>query len=434
VVSTTPLQIVELRATNVKRLVAVTIRPDEHGNLVVLSGRNGAGKSSVLDAIAMALGGGKQIPAEPIRRGADHAEVVVDLGDLIVRRTFTPAGGGTLVVSNREGARFQSPQTMLDRLVGALSFDPLAFSREEPKRQAETLRALVGLDFTTADADRERIYAERTAVNRRVATLRARFEAMPLHEGVPAEPVDVADVARQLQEAQTANAEAGEQRRAIERAREDVAGRRDRVATLRKQLALAEEHLRSGEEAVATLEGRVAEAKDVDTAPLLAQIRDAEATNRKVRENQQRASVAAEHTLAEAESTTLTESIAALDREKAAAIAAAAMPVPGLGFSAAGAVTLNGLPLEQASAAERLRVSVAIGIAMNPRLRVLLIRDASLLDTESMRMVAEMAKSSGCQLWIERVEADDFTSVVIEDGAVADITPAEASPAAAAAN
>lgn len=120
-----PLQIVELRASNVKRLTAVTIRPDEHGNLVVLSGRNGAGKSSVLDAIAMALGGREQIPAEPIRRGADRAEVVVDLGELVVRRTFTPSGGGTLVVSNRDGARFQSPQTMLDALVGRLTFDPL---------------------------------------------------------------------------------------------------------------------------------------------------------------------------------------------------------------------------------------------------------------------------------------------------------------------
>ena len=143
--SSPPLTIVELRASNVKRLVAVTIRPDHQGNLVVLGGANGAGKTSVLDAITMALGGREQIPPEPIRRGAEHAEIVVDLGEIVVRRTFTAAGGGSLTVSNKEGARFQSPQTLLDKLYGTLSFDPLAFARQDPKTQAETLRKLLGL-------------------------------------------------------------------------------------------------------------------------------------------------------------------------------------------------------------------------------------------------------------------------------------------------
>lgn len=79
-------------------------------------------------------------------------------------------------------------------------------------------------------------------------------------------------------------------------------------------------------------------------------------------------------------------------------------------------VTLNGLPLDQASAAERLRVSVAIRLAMNPRLRVLLIRDANLMDRESMRLVAEMARAAGAQLRLERVEVDDQATVLIEDG------------------
>jgi hypothetical protein len=125
----------------------------------------------VLDAIAMAFGGRDQIPAEPIRRGVDRAEVVVDLGEILVRRTFTAVGGGQLVVSNREGARFQSPQSMLDALVGRLSFDPLAFAREKPARQAEILRELVGLDLAPLDARRAVVYAERTAVNKRAASL-----------------------------------------------------------------------------------------------------------------------------------------------------------------------------------------------------------------------------------------------------------------------
>lgn len=413
----TPLHILELRVENLKRLRAVQITPD--GDLVVLSGQNGAGKSSVLDAIAMALGGGSQIPAEPIRRGADRAEVVVDLGEIIVRRTFTAAGGGQLVVSNREGARFQSPQSMLDALVGRLSFDPLAFAREKPSRQAEILRELVGLDLAPLDAKRAELYAERAAVNKRAASLRARFEAMPQHEA-PAEPVDVGELAEQLKAAQLQNQENARQLAALVSARDTLATRQNRVATLRAELAKAEEAVRSSAEAVQNLEAKTSGMKEADTAALLEQIRGAESINRLVRENHQRAAVAGEHAVVERQAGALTQEIEAIDQQKADAIAAARMPVPGLGFGADGVVTLNGLPLDQASAAERLRVSVAIGLAMNPRLRVLLIRDASLLDRESMRQVAELARAAGAQLWVERVEVDDQTTVLIEDGQVAD--------------
>lgn len=424
-----PLQIVELRASNVKRLVAVTIRPDEHGNLVVLSGANGAGKSSVLDAIAMALGGADQIPAEPIRRGEDRAEIVVDLGEMVVRRTFTASGGGALTVTTRDGARFQSPQTLLDKLVGRLSFDPLAFSREAPKRQAEILRELLGLDLRAADAERDRIYADRTVVNREVDSLQKRLDAMPQHADAPAEPVDVAQVARELQAAESVNrtkAQAADQVTRADFRRKELAREVDRV---RARLREAEEALERGEQDYSRLCAESAAIVEVETAPLLVQIRDAEQVNRKVRENHQRAQMATDLAEARAKSTKLTEQIGLVDRAKADAIAAAAMPVPGLGFAAAGAVTLNGLPLEQASAAEKLRVSVAIGLAMNPRLRVLLIRDASLLDAASMRLVAEMAQAAKAQVWVERVaDPGEGVGIVIEDGQVRGAEAVEASP------
>lgn len=420
-----PMQIVELRATNTKRLKAVTIRPDADGNLVVLSGRNGAGKTSVLDAIAMALGGREQIPAEPIRRGADHAEVVVDLGDLIVRRTFTAAGGGTLTVSNRDGARFQSPQTMLDALVGRLSFDPLAFSREDPKRQAETLRQLVGLDTAKLDARRAALYQERTATNRQVDAMRARADAMPKHGDAPAAPVSVAELSERLQAANRRNKEVEGFRANLKRAAVEVSAQAITVKDLREQLAAAERDLAKSEAILAALEASASEFVEVPTAPILQQLRDAEALNRKVRENEQRAAAEAAHADLRSVSDGLTAQIKDIDAQRAAAIASAKMPVPGLGFDAAGGVTLNGLPLEQASGAERLRVSVAIGLAMNPRLRVLLIRDASLLDRDGMRMVAEMAAEAGAQLWLERVEVGAETTVVIEDGEVVAPDPHE---------
>src|SRR5216684_2951230 len=104
------LKIVSLVAENFQRLRAVAIHPDG-SPIVRLAGRNAQGKTSVLESIAATLGGERLCPAVPIRRGEDHAEVTVDLGDVIVTRRWTAGGGSALWVKSREGARFPSPQS-----------------------------------------------------------------------------------------------------------------------------------------------------------------------------------------------------------------------------------------------------------------------------------------------------------------------------------
>ena len=124
------MNIVKLQAENIKRIVAVEIKPD--GALVQITGRNGAGKSSVLDAIWWALAGERSHQSAPIRKGADTARIKLDLGEVVVTRHFAKREDDSVVtritVENAEGARFPSPQKMLDSLLGSLAFDPLAFA------------------------------------------------------------------------------------------------------------------------------------------------------------------------------------------------------------------------------------------------------------------------------------------------------------------
>lgn len=398
-----PLTIVKLTASNVKRLRAVTIAPD--GNLVVLSGRNGQGKTTVLDCIEYAIGGKDVICAEPVRRGEDSAEIVCDLGDLVVRRRFVAGGGTTVEVTDRNGLRFPSPQKVLDELYGRLSFDPLAFARQAPKEQMETLRGLLGLDFSESDRRHEALFGERTLVNRELKAVEARLKALPELPNTPASPVSAADLVAEIQRAQARNAE-------VTRKRDRLAAIEARAKALQAELdALGEEWKRISAEDLTT----------IDTAPMTQRLGEVEQINNRVRHNAQRTELAREVDSKQAKSEELTKQIDAVKASKAERIAAAKMPVPGLGFGESG-VTLNGLPLQQASAAEQLRVSVAIGIAMNPRLRVLLIRDASLLDHDSMRLVAEMARDAGAQLWLEVVHDAGIPSVVIEDGMVKEVT------------
>jgi DNA repair exonuclease SbcCD ATPase subunit len=420
-------RIVKLEAENVKRLRAVSITPE--GSVVTIRGENGQGKTSVLDAIEYALAGEKTHPAEPIRRGAEKARVLLETDDgLVVERRWT-AKGTYLEVRTKDGAKYSSPQKMLDGLVGRLSFDPLAFMREKPERQAEVLRQLVGVDTTLLDAKRRQTFDARTDVNRRVAATKARLDATPVVDA-PDAPQSLADLLAE-QEQLHAQRDANEgKRRALSAAKERyreverrIAAGKGEIARLEKALADARALLAADEGDLATAEqhGKALRSEvealiDPDLDAMAARLRDVEVVNDRVRQKKARATLAGELAGAEAEAAKLSAQIDEIDVQKAAVLEQAAFPVQGLGFGE-GTVTFNGLALSQASAAEQLRVSVAIGAAANSKLRVMLVRDGSLLDSRSMRHLAELAEQHGLQVWIE-VVGKGGVGVVIEDGQV----------------
>lgn len=434
------MKILRLTAENIKRLSVVEIQPDG-SPVIVIGGKNGAGKSSVLDSIAMALGGADLIPGRPVRAGQTKAKVQVDLGDLIVTRTFTEAGGGTLVVANKDGARYPSPQAMLDKLIGRLSFDPLEFERMPPKQQRDTLRALVGLDTTGLDSDIKALYDERTVINRQVKQQEGQLAGMALYKDAPTEPISLSslsaeleaadqtrellDVARRAYEAQQAVVDGA--RRMVERHQADAAGVRRRIAELQRQLSDVETSERAALAQLDTDEqaleetreqGAAAKAALIDHAPIRERIKASEMVNAKVRANAGRVAFEAGIEQQRKASKALSEEIGKLEAEKQARLAGVTFPVPGLSISDDG-VTMNDLPFEQASQAQRLRASVAIGLALNPKLKVLLVREGSALDSDSMKLLAELAADADAQVWLERVaESKDGVSVLIEDGAV----------------
>ena len=131
------MKIIRLTAENVKKLKVVDITPV--GNMVQVTGKNGSGKTTVLDSIWWALGGKEGIQSVPIHTGEKKARIRLDLGEFVVERKFTPSGT-TITVSNSDGAVYPSPQAMLDSLLGGRSFDPLAFSRMSPRAQFDELK------------------------------------------------------------------------------------------------------------------------------------------------------------------------------------------------------------------------------------------------------------------------------------------------------
>ncbi len=71
------MNIIELQINDIKRISAVEIDPVT-GELVILTGDNAQGKSSVLDAIVFALS--NQGLDDPIRHGRPSGSITVKLG------------------------------------------------------------------------------------------------------------------------------------------------------------------------------------------------------------------------------------------------------------------------------------------------------------------------------------------------------------------
>jgi hypothetical protein len=413
---------------------------------VQIRGANGAGKSSVLDSIAAAIGGERLCPEVPIRRGETTAHVTVELDDMVVTRRWT-GKGSYLEVTNKEGAVYKSPQKILDALVGALSFDPAGFLRLEPAKQLRLASTLVGLDTADLDAERSRTFSDRTVTNREAERLAAQIPEAPVGE-VESEEESIAERLEEIGWAEETKRTNDRKRAGLVILREkhkETAGAivklksalAERIAELKAEIVTLEGKIatlaESSKAEVSGLEARLADLTeaekvaasevaaliDPDVAALRASAKGIEDRNARVRQAKTRASKLAALAAKRLESDEMTARLAAIEAERVDRIAAARFPVDGLGFGI-GCLTLNGLPFEQASSAEQLRVSLAMGLALNPKLRVILIRDGSLLDEKSLALVAEIAGKADAQVWLEVVASDGATGVLIEDGVVAE--------------
>jgi len=451
------MRIVSLSAENIKRLKVVEITPK--GDVVQITGRNASGKSSVLDSIMYALGGEKSIPGKPVREGCDKAKIKLNLGTVVVERRFTPSGT-TISVTSADGATYKSPQKMLDDLLGALTFDPLAFSRQKPRDQFDTLRKLVNLpiDIDALNAANQNDYEYRTEINRQTKQFRTQAEAIRVPDSTPVEPEDESAFLDGIERAGTVNADIQRRQANREKAVKDVADLRaravavrdaflnatseagERITDLQKQIEdikarlqrdakAADESAAASESAANALEAKLLSApllpEPVSISDLRTKLDAAKIRNVAVAERKRREALLEQAQQSEAVAKSLTDAMEVRDKQKEDAIKAATMPVSGLGFGS-DHVTYNGIPFDQASSAEKLRVSAAIAMAGNPKLRVIRIQDGSLLDEDGLKIISDMAAEKDYQVWLEAVDSTGKVGIYMEDGEVAAVNEAKA--------
>jgi len=416
-------RLVELRAQNFLRLKAVDLRPGGTGKVMEITGANGDGKTSVLRALWSALKGKSAAPPVAVRAGAPEGTLRLDLGRATVERTITPGANGeeawTLKVTLANGRRLTNkPQGFLDALVGeGLWLDPMEFVRwpgaAGDKQRADSIKRLVpGFDFDANAEHRATAFAERTDWNRDARRERDAALAITLPEGPEPEAVDVAATLRDIEAKEKENSTIAERKRRREEASDHVDKLDDEIEQLQARLVSLK---KQRDEFQAKLAAAPALPEPHDLTSSRARVALAAATNEARQLFAMRRRHEASAAEYEAAAAKLTERIDALDKAKADAIAAAKLPISGLAFDGE-RVTLNGLPFQQASTAEKIRTAMAVAMATAGDLKVVMIDEGSELDSKSLKLVGDMVKDTPFVVLVCRVDESGERGLVIEDG------------------
>lgn len=397
-------------------LVRLTFK---NGEMCVIGGKNAQGKSAVLKAFEALMGGKRAIPADPVKHGAKACEILADLGAYTAKLAITTKGGPKLTVKTRKGEPVQAPMTLFNGFCSHVGFRPLAFMGMDRHEQAEVLMKLARLDFAEVDAEYDDVFRQRREVGRDVTALEGQVAGLPFDDDAPGEVVNVAALVEQVRKASDSN-------RARWDAKNNLSTKEATLATLAQSITEVEAKLSflkdSHQSLLKDIErhtSEFAELKEIDTEPLQKQIDKAETTNNAVRANQAHLNAKARLDKEQDKHVQLSSRLDRLKMEKADALAHATFPVEGLGLDEDNLPTFNGISTENISGAEQLHVSAAVGLALNPKLKVLLIDDGEKLDMDSLKQMAEFAKKNDAVLIMTRVSTGDECTVEIVDGEIA---------------
>lgn len=422
------MKIIKLTSQNVKNLKAIEISPD--GNVVRLSGKNGAGKSAVLDSIFCALTGTRL--DDPIRHGEEKAEVTIDMGEFKVRKRWTEKGE-YLEVFNADGDKKQSPQTFLDSVIGKLSFDPLSFQGMKQKEQWEILRSMVGLDFSDLAEQQKKVYDERTILNSKikgsVAILSGLEAPSPSTPDVELTFTDELEKINAIRDRRAFYLSAVDARVDLEgdigEITRGISEREQRIAQLTEEiesLKIERQGFKAKYDAIVVpsevTENQITAAevslKDIENKNVL--IRSAKRYREEIKNGEK----------LRQESDKLTQEIERIEQDKSTRISNAKYPIEGLLLSD-DCVIFNGIPFSRLSTGQQIRVSTAIAMKLNPKLKIILIREGSLLDASGKAEIFSIAKDNDYQIFIEEVDETGEVGFFIQDGSITKIDGKDAS-------
>lgn len=405
---TEPVKINELLIENVKRVKAVQFEPSADG-LTIIGGRNGQGKTSVLDAIAWALGGNNYKPSVPERDGAlvpPNLHIELSNGLIVERK----GKNSTLKVTDPNGNK--SGQQLLNEFVSTLTLDLPKFINGSDKDKADSLLKILGIGDVLAQLDTKenQLYAQRTEVGRIADRKKKAADEMPMYPNVPKEPVSATELIKQQQEILARNGE-------NERKRQDAARYEQILAEAQIAFDEAKAALQKAEQDCLTARKSAEDLHDESTAELEKNLAEIEALNIKIRANSTKEAAEVEANNLQQEYDGLTGQIESVREERSKLLDSAELPLPGLSVKD-GKLIYNNMPWDGMSGSDQLKVATAIVRKLNPQCGFVLMDKLEQMDLETLQEFGAWLKQERLQVIATRVSTGDECSIIIEDGMV----------------
>lgn len=411
------VKIAALEAENVKRIKAVALTPSPTG-LTIVGGNNNQGKTSVLDALAWALGGEKFRPTAAVRDGAlapPHLKVILSNGVVVERK----GKNSSLTVTDPTGQR--SGQQLLNAFVEPLALDLPRFMQASDKDKADTLLNIIGVGDALTGLDREikALYDRRTVIGQIGAQKRHAAEELTEYPDAPSEPVSAIELIQQQQEILLHNADNQRKRMKLAQLEEQEKQLGRRVQELSQELETVEHQLTAVQQDVQDATKTVAQLQDESTAELEQSIRNVEEINRQVSANLAKSKAQDEAERYAQEYTALTEQIKAKRTARMDLLNGADLPLTGLGVED-GSLTYNGKHWQDMSGSDQLRVATAIVRRLNPDCGFVLLDKLEQMDLATLAEFGSWLQAEGLQAIATRVSTGGECQIIIEDGRVKD--------------
>ena len=407
------MKINKLEIENVKRVKAVKIEPTQNG-LTVIGGRNNQGKTSVLDAIAWALGGDKYRPSQAQREGSvipPTLHIVMNNG-LVVERKGKNSDLKVLDPDGRKGG-----QQLLNEFVEQLALDLPKFMDASDREKAQTLLNIIGVGdkLTELEKQEKELYNRRLAIGQ-VADQKEKFaKEQTYYPDAPKELVSPIELIKKQQEILARNGENQRKRDNLETINYKVHSLQKQIEDLQKQLETALNDKRIAEMSACDL-------KDESTAELEESITNIEEINRKVRANLDKDKAEEDAQEFRRQYNELTEKIGSIRKAKTDLLASAELPLPDLTVED-GELIYRGQRWDNMSGSEHLKVATAIVRKLNPKCGFVLLDKLEQMDLETLQEFGQWLEQEGLQAIATRVSTGGECSIVIEDGYIADPEP-----------
>ena len=412
--------ITALEAENVKRIKAVALTPAPTG-LTLVGGNNNQGKTSVLDALAWALGGDRFRPNAAQRDGAvapAHLKVTLSNGVIVERK----GKNSTLTVTDPTGRR--SGQQLLNAFIEPLALDLPRFMEASDKEKADILLRIIGIgtELHVRDLEIKSLYDKRAFTGQLAQQKKHFAEELIYYPEAPEEPVSASDLIHQQQEILARNGENQRKRNQLVQLTDLLERQKKVVADLEFQLSTEKQRLTTMQADVKIAQTSAENLQDESTAELEASIRSIEETNQKVRANLEKARAEDEAAQYASDYDKLTEAITQKRADRMALLNGADLPLPELSVED-GALTYKGKHWRDMSGSDQLRVAAAIVRRLNPDCGFVLLDKLEQMDMTTLTEFGRWLEAEHLQAIATRVSTGSECQIIIEDGMVKDAEP-----------